>query len=74
MWRFEIDKKKHFIAGFAVAFIAGFVSIWLSVVLLISVAIGKEIRDEIVYGGFSFLDFAYTILGGLLAVLIHFIP
>lgn len=73
MWKFKIDKQKHLIAGFAVAFLAGFASIWLAVVLLTFVAIGKEIRDEIVYGGFSLPDFVYTLAGGSVAILIHII-
>ena len=74
MWKFKIDKQKHFIAGFSVAFLAGFVSTWLAIVVLASVAIGKEIRDEVVYGGFSTPDLVYTVVGGSIAILIHLIP
>lgn len=69
------DKKLHFIAGFAIggavntttylitksrrkAFILGLGASF-------GAGLAKEIKDEIVYGGFDTMDLLYTMAGGL---------
>lgn len=56
----KIDKLYHLAAGF---FIMLFFNSWW---LLIVTAVGKEVYDEIDYGGWSWQDIVFTILGGIL--------
>lgn len=73
MWKWicsvPLDKALHFIAGMlVVAFVATIfpcVSNW-AIVFAIIVGTGKEIRDEVVYGGFDWKDLVVTIAGGLI--------
>lgn len=63
------DKALHFIAGMlVVAFVATIIPCidnW-AIIFAIIVGIGKEIRDELVYGGegFDCQDLVATVLGG----------
>ena len=61
------DKALHLIAGMlVVAFVATIfpcVSHWVFVFALIA-GVGKEIRDELAYGGFDWKDLIVTIAGG----------
>jgi hypothetical protein len=63
------DKALHLIAGMlVVAFVATIfpcVANW-AIVFTIIVGTGKEIRDEVVYGGFDWKDLVVTIAGGLI--------
>lgn len=67
------DKKLHFLAGFiiavAIGLIAYFVNFGNFIILGIAVSfasgIGKEIRDEYVYGGFDLKDMVVTWIGAL---------
>lgn len=63
------DKALHFIAGLLVVAIAATtlpsVANWAIVFALVA-GVGKEIRDEVVYGGFDWKDLATTIVGGFI--------
>lgn len=63
-----LDKALHFIAGLlVVAFVATIIPCidnW-AIIFAIIAGISKEIRDELVYGGFDWQDLVATILGGL---------
>lgn len=71
MWKWicniSADKALHFIAGMlvvgVVATIFPCVANW-AVVAAIVAGVGKEIRDEIAYGGFDWKDLMATIVGG----------
>jgi hypothetical protein len=65
------DKKAHLVCGFLISLITCIVTgnyVTATVVGLIA-AIGKEIKDQIVYGGFDFNDIGYTMMGVLIPVL-----
>jgi hypothetical protein len=61
------DKALHFIAGLLVVALAATtlpsVANWAIVFALVA-GVGKEIRDQIVYGGFDWKDLVATIAGG----------
>jgi len=61
------DKQLHFIAGLAIALVAGSIVTPLAG-LIVATAIGaaKEIRDMMGYGTPETKDFLYTVAGGLL--------
>jgi len=57
-----LDKANHFIYGFIIFIISNLIFnplISLGIVFLF--ALGKEIRDQIVYKGFDYKDILYTI-------------
>lgn len=62
------DKALHFIAGMlVVVFVATIIPCianW-AIIFAIIAGIGKEIRDELVYGGFDWYDLLATVLGGV---------
>ena len=58
------DKVLHFLTG---AVIMALFNFWLVLI----VAIGKEVNDQIEYKGFSKLDIIYTLFGGLVAFVIQ---
>lgn len=62
------DKALHFIAGLlVVAFVATIIPCianW-AIIFAIIAGLGKEIRDELVYGGFDWKDLVATVLGGV---------
>lgn len=71
---FGIDKLYHFVAGFVIAalptmFIDSHVGLLNAheVGLFSAIAVGllKEVKDEVTYGGFDVLDFAVTVVGGV---------
>jgi hypothetical protein len=65
------DKKAHLVMGFLISLIFGL--IFTNVIGLIAgavAAVGKEIRDEIAYGGFDLKDLYVTIGGALIAFII----
>jgi hypothetical protein len=70
------DKALHFIAGLLVVALAATtlpsVANWAIVFALIA-GVGKEIRDEIVYGGFDWKDLLATILGGVVMQVLIFL-
>jgi hypothetical protein len=62
------DKMLHFIVGMLITVIVAvivprFAPIAMTVAIVAGVA--KEIRDEIVYGGFDWYDLLATVLGGV---------
>lgn len=62
------DKALHFIAGLlVVAFVATIIPCIdnRAIIFAIIAGIGKEIRDELVYGGFDWQDLVATVLGGV---------
>jgi hypothetical protein len=66
-----IDKANHFIYGF---FIYTFASLVISNPLAFGVvclfAVGKEVRDQIVYKGFDIFDLFFTILPAIIMIII----
>jgi hypothetical protein len=70
------DKALHFIAGMlVVAFVATIIPCIdnCAIIFAIIAGISKEIRDELVYGGFDWQDLVATISGGLVVQLIIWI-
>ena len=67
----EPDKKAHLVMGFLISLVFGL--IFTNTIGLIAgavAAVGKEIRDEISYGGFDLKDLYVTIGGSLIAFVI----
>lgn len=65
------DRILHFIVG-AILFIVVIVlteSAWISSAVVVAAALAKEIRDKYAYGGFDWVDLAYTLAGGGLSAL-----
>ena len=63
------DKANHFIYGFFIYVFAAFVvSNSLAFVIVCLFAIGKEVRDQIVYKGFDLFDIFFTILPAIIMV------
>tara|TARA_R110000751_G_scaffold292927_2_gene400377 strand:- start:35 stop:376 length:342 start_codon:yes stop_codon:yes gene_type:complete len=70
-----MDKKLHFFAGFVIGATANSITykatnnektaFIVGMGLSFGAGLAKEIRDEIVYGGFDSMDLLYTTLGGL---------
>lgn len=63
------DKLLHFIAGILIAAFVALViptgRLWCVVPVVVA-AFGKEVYDEIDYGGFDWVDLCYTVVGGLI--------
>lgn len=72
----QSDKALHFIAGMLVVAVVATIfpcmAEW-SVVVSIVDGVGKEIRDEVVYGGFDWIDLLATILGGVVMQVLIFL-
>ena len=67
----EPDKKAPLVMGFLISLVFGL--IFTNTIGLIAgavAAVGKEIRDEISYGGFDLKDLYVTISGSLIAFVI----
>ena len=68
------DKKLHLLAGICITCIAillcylyyGTVNIWLGLGCGMAAGVAKEVKDQITYGGFDYLDMLYTWAGSLL--------
>ena len=68
------DKKLHFIAGLCISVVAmllcfycyGTVNLWIGLGCGMGAGVAKEIKDEITYGGFDYLDMLYTLAGSIL--------
>lgn len=57
-----LDKANHFIYGFIIYVLSNlFISDLLSVGIVFCFALGKEVRDQIVYKGFDWKDLVVTI-------------
>ena len=67
------DKKLHFIAGLCVTCIAiilcycysGIVNLWFGLFFGVLAGLLKEVKDEITYGGFDYVDMLVTWLGAI---------
>ena len=65
------DKANHFLYGFLIFMISQyFLNDYLSFVIVFAFALGKEIKDQIVYKGFDYKDLLVTLLP---SIIIHFL-
>ena len=65
------DKANHFLYGFLIFIISQyFLNDYLSFGIVFAFAIGKEIKDQIVYKGFDYKDLLVTLLH---TIIIHFL-
>lgn len=65
------DKANHFLYGFLIFMISQyFLNDYLSFGIVFAFALGKEIKDQIVYKGFDYKDLLVTLLP---AFIIHFL-
>ena len=63
------DKANHFLYGFLIFIISQyFLNDYLSFGIVFAFAIGKEIKDQIVYKGFDLFDIFFTILPAIIMV------
>lgn len=63
------DKANHFIYGFFIYIIAClFVSNPIAFGVVCLFALGKEVRDQIVYKGFDIFDIFFTILPAIVMI------
>ena len=58
------DKRLHIACGFCIALSSYFIGIW-GLILAMLAGVGKEIYDYFDYGKPDILDFAATLLGGV---------
>lgn len=66
-----LDKANHFIYGFFIYILSNIVLNDLySLLIVILFALGKEIKDQIVYKGFDYKDLLVTIIP---AVILYFL-
>ena len=65
------DKANHFLYGFLIFIISQyFLNDYLSFGIVFAFALGKEIKDQIVYKGFDYKDLLVTLLP---SIIIHFL-
>lgn len=65
------DKANHFLYGFLIFIISQyFLNDYISFGIVFAFAIGKEIKDQIVYKGFDYKDLLVTLLP---SIIIHFL-
>ena len=66
------DKKKHFVAGFAItAIVSLFFGYIIGVIVAVIAAAGKELYDKVTGNGTTeLLDFVATVLGAVAAIAI----
>ncbi len=66
-----LDKANHFIYGFFIYTISAlFISNELAFGIVCLFALGKEIKDQIVYEGFDIFDLFFTILPAIIMIII----
>jgi hypothetical protein len=66
-----LDKANHFIYGFSIYVLSNIVLNDLySLLIVVLFALGKEIRDQIVYKGFDYKDLLITIIP---AIILYFL-
>jgi len=66
-----LDKANHFIYGFSTYVLSNIVLNDLySLLIVVLFALGKEIRDQIVYKGFDYKDLLVTIIP---AIILYFL-
>lgn len=64
------DKANHFIYGFTIYLISNLLlTDFYSLGVVFLFAIGKEIKDQIVYKGFDWKDLITTMIPGILIIL-----
>ena len=69
-----LDKANHFIYGFVIFILLNIVLNDLHSLLVVFIfAIGKEIKDQIVYKGFDYKDLLVTLLPGIILTLTNLI-
>jgi hypothetical protein len=67
----SLDKANHFIYGFLIFIISQFfLNDYLSFGIVFLFALGKEVKDQIVYNGFDYKDLIVTLLP---SIIIHFL-
>ena len=65
------DKANHFLYGFLIFIISQyFLNDYLSFGIVFAFALGKEVKDQIVYKGFDYKDLLVTLLP---SIIIHFL-
>ena len=65
------DKANHFLYGFLIFIISQyFLNDYFSFGVVLAFALGKEIKDQIVYKGFDYKDLLVTLLP---SIIIHFL-
>ena len=65
-----IDKANHFLYGFVIFILAQFIfNDFVSFIIVLLIALSKEIKDEITYKGFDYKDLIATILPAILTIL-----
>lgn len=61
------DKSNHFLYGFLIFMISQyFLNDYFSFGVVFAFAIGKEIKDQIVYKGFDYKDLLFTLLPSII--------
>jgi len=72
---FATDKVLHFIVGFIISMAVFFItdSIMAGLITTFFLAWFKEFKDEMDYGGFDWIDLAFTVGGGIIFSLITLI-
>lgn len=75
MFKIEPDKLGHLVLGFLVTSPVTPLGILISLLVVLAVGIGKEIYDAFnpQKHFVEFLDIVYTLIGGLLAIGVHYI-
>lgn len=66
-----LDKANHFLYGFFIyVFASMFVSSHIALGIVFGIALGKEVKDYIVYKGGDLADLFFTIMPGLIIIII----
>lgn len=69
-----LDKANHFIYGFVIFILSNIVLNDVHSLLVVFIfAIGKEIKDQIIYKGFDCKDLLITLLPGIILTLTNLI-
>jgi hypothetical protein len=69
-----LDKANHFIYGFFIYVLSNcFLNDLYSIGIVFLFALGKEIKDQIVYKGFDYKDLLITLLPGIILTLTNLI-
>ena len=66
------DKANHFIYGFLIFIVSQyFLNDYISFGIVFAFALGKEIKDQIVYKGFDYKDLIATLLSSIIIYLLR---
>jgi len=64
------DKANHFIYGFFIYILSNLIFInWVSLLIVLIFALGKELYDEYKYGGFDWKDLVVTLIAGTILLI-----